>query len=212
MATITTRLTPLDHGRVMSLDDFRDAEAEEGYRYELAQGVVEVTKVPGTRHRQVVTNLYDCVSIWKQLHPGLILGYGGGAEFQIDVPAMTSGRNPDLAVVLRDGPGSKDKGPTPSLVAEVVSKRSVHRDYVVKRAEYLTCGFTEYWIVDFKLRLLTLLIRAGDAWVEQILTDDQVIPSAVLPGLTTRVNDLWLDLDFYDQDAEDEDEAVDPGT
>ena len=59
MATMTTRLGPLDHGRRLSLGEFRDAEFEEGFRYELARGVVEVTKVPGTRHNQVVS--------WSQL-------------------------------------------------------------------------------------------------------------------------------------------------
>ena len=58
MAIVTTRLSSLDHGRLMTLGEFADPEEEEGYRYELARGVVQVTKVPGTRHRQVVTNLY----------------------------------------------------------------------------------------------------------------------------------------------------------
>ena len=210
MAISTTRLSPLDQGRLMTLAEFAEAEEEEGHRYELARGVVEVTKVPGTRYRQVVTNLYDCVSNWRRDHPGVILGYGGGEDFRIWVPAMDSGRNPDLAVVLRDGPGSVEKNPVPSLVAEVVSAQSGHRDYVIKRAEYLVFGLAEYWIVDFQLRRLTLLIRDGAAWAEQTLSDDQVIPSAILPGLTTTVNNLWLDLDYYDQEVEDDNEEVDP--
>ena len=157
-----------------------------------------------------MTNLYDCVSNWRRLHPGVIPGYGGGEDFRIRVPEMASGRNPDLAVVLRDGPGSAAKNPVPSLVAEVVSARSVHRDYVIKREEYLVFGLAEYWIVDFKLRRLTLLVCDGAYWIEQTLTDDQVIPCAVLPGLTTTVNDLWLDLDYYDQDGDDEHEDIDP--
>ncbi len=204
MATTTTRLGPLDHGRMMTLQEFAEAEVEEGYRYELARGVIEVTKVPGTRHRQVITNLYDAVSIWKRRHPGLILGYGGGSEFRLWVPPLVSGRNPDLAVVLRDGPGSEHKDPLPSLVAEVVSARSGHRDYVAKREEYLAFGVLEYWIIDFLIRRFTLLARDGDSWREQILGGDQVIPSVVLPGLATTVNDLWLDLDYYDPDVEDE--------
>lgn len=63
MATITPRLGPLDHGRRLTLDEFHDAEFEEGYRYELARGAVEVTKVPGTRHNQVVSNLYRALVV-----------------------------------------------------------------------------------------------------------------------------------------------------
>ena len=46
MSTLATRIGPADHGRAMTLEEFRDAEEEEGYRYELARGVLEVTEVP----------------------------------------------------------------------------------------------------------------------------------------------------------------------
>ncbi len=54
MAAIATPLCigPADHGRTMTLEEFLDAEAEEGYRYELARGVLEVTQVPNDLHRQ----------------------------------------------------------------------------------------------------------------------------------------------------------------
>ncbi len=36
MATVTMlRIGPANHGRKMSLEEFLDADAEEGYRYEL---------------------------------------------------------------------------------------------------------------------------------------------------------------------------------
>ena len=43
----TTVAAPLrvglaDHGRTMTLEEFREAEEEDGYRYELARGVLEV--------------------------------------------------------------------------------------------------------------------------------------------------------------------------
>ena len=48
MATVTTplRIGPADHGRAMTLEEFLDADVEEGYRYELAQGVLE-SRSPG---------------------------------------------------------------------------------------------------------------------------------------------------------------------
>ena len=56
MATVTTplRIGPADHGRTMTLDEFEDAEFEEGYRYELARGVLEVSEVPGEPHALIV--------------------------------------------------------------------------------------------------------------------------------------------------------------
>ena len=56
MATVQTRIGPADQGRRMTLDEFRDAEEEPGYRYELARGVVEVTQVPNDPHGQIEDN------------------------------------------------------------------------------------------------------------------------------------------------------------
>jgi hypothetical protein len=43
MATIATplRIGPADHGRTMTLEEFMEADVEEGYRYELARGVLD---------------------------------------------------------------------------------------------------------------------------------------------------------------------------
>ena len=56
MATVTTplRIGPADHGRMMSLDEFEEADFEEGYRYELARGVLEVSEIPGELHAVIV--------------------------------------------------------------------------------------------------------------------------------------------------------------
>ena len=62
MATVTStmRIGPADHGRLMTLEEFQEAEEEEGYRYELARGVLEVTEVPNDPHGVVVWNLLRC--------------------------------------------------------------------------------------------------------------------------------------------------------
>ena len=58
MATVNAiRIGPADHGRRMSLEEFREAEEEEGYRYELARGVLEVTLVPNDPHGVTVWRL-----------------------------------------------------------------------------------------------------------------------------------------------------------
>ena len=66
MAAVATatplRIGPADQGRTMTLEEFREAEETDGYRYELAQGVLEVTEVPNDPHGVVVCNLYRAVS------------------------------------------------------------------------------------------------------------------------------------------------------
>jgi Uma2 family endonuclease len=79
----------------------------------------------------------------------------------------------------------------------VVSEgREAHeRDYVTKRAEYLAYGLREYWIVDLQLKVVTVLIRDGDARVEQVYRDDQQAVSLVLPGFAIRVPDLLTEVE-----------------
>ena len=38
MSTTRIQIGPADHGRRMTLDEFREADEEPGYRYELAGG------------------------------------------------------------------------------------------------------------------------------------------------------------------------------
>ena len=135
MATIAAprRIGLADRGRRMTLDEYLEAEVEEGYRYELAAGVLEVTQVPNDPHRQVVTNLYDAISLYRRTHPGVVLSYGGGSEFQLGLPGMITGRNPDLGIVLRGAPKDWRGRTGPALVAEVVSRDSIQRDYETRR-------------------------------------------------------------------------------
>ena len=206
MATVTstTRIGPADHGRSMTLEEFLEAEEEEGYRYELARGVLEVTHVPNDPHGLTVWILLSSIAVYSREHPGVIYRAGGGSEFRLWLPAMISGRNPDVAVALRATPKDWRGRRLPSLVFEVVSEGSdAHeRDYVTKRAEYLAYGLREYWIVDLQTRIVTVLIRDGDVWIEQIYRDDQQAVSLVLPGFAVRLPDLWPEVEDEQPNAE----------
>ena len=210
MATITTpvRIGPADDGRRMTLEEFLEAEVEEGYRYELARGVLEVTQGPNDPHLQVVANLYVAIGQYSRTHPGVVLRFGGGAEFQFVVPEMASGRNPDLGVVLRTASKDRRGRKVPALAGEVVSRRSLKRDYETKREEYLAYGLLEYWIVDPLKRQVSVLTLHGAAWDESVFRGDQVIGSHVLHGFATTVAELWIDV----EDEAEADEAANPGS
>jgi Uma2 family endonuclease len=198
MASIATppRIGPADHGRPMTLEEFREAEEEPGYRYELARGVLEVTEVPNDPHGLIVFNLYQLLALYYQAHPDVIFRYGGAGEFRLWLPGMISGRNPDVAVVLRGTPKDKRGRRPPALAIEVVSEGGETRDYETKRQEYLVYGLREYWIVDPLLRRVTVLYREGDIWAERVFQGDQTIESLVLPGFAGRVADLWVDAEL----------------
>jgi len=200
MATVATplRIGLADHGRAMTLEEFLEAEETEGYRYELARGLLEVSEVPNDPHGVVLRNLFRAVGRYGEGHPGIIHRYGGGNEFRFWLPRMVSGRNPDLGVVLRGAAKDWRGRRIPALAAEVVSQGSIERDYIIKREEYLAYGLLEYWIVDPLQRKVTVLARRGDAWDEAVFRDEQVIGSLVLPGFATTVAELWIDVQDED--------------
>src|SRR5437764_15144463 len=83
MATLRIQIGPADHGRRMTLDEFREAEGQPGYLYELARGVLEVIEIPKTPHRRIVSNLYSLVAHYKREHAGVIDYFGGGMEVRV---------------------------------------------------------------------------------------------------------------------------------
>ena len=192
MATVQVRLGPADHGRRMTLEEFREADSVAGYRYELARGVVEVVEVPNDPHGLIVSNAQGLLHWYKRSHPGVIWRIGGGGEFRLWVEAMDSGRNPDVALVLCGTPKDSRGRRPPSLVAEVVSKRGEVRDYQEKREEYWVFGVREYWIIDPAARQVLVLNRREDQWEERVFTEDEVIGSEMLPGFAGTVAELWV--------------------
>jgi Uma2 family endonuclease len=195
MATIRIQIGPADHGRRMTLDEFREAEEEEGSRYELARGVLEVNEIPKTPHRRIVSNLFKLAANYDREHPGLIDYFGGGTEVRAWVIGKDIARHPDFGVVFTGAPIDEVGDLQPGLVAEVVSPGSKKRDYQEKRQDYLVYGIREYWIVDPLVRQVTVLERQGEGadavWVERVLRDGDVIASGLLPGLAATVADLW---------------------
>ena len=167
MATVGLRLGLADHGRRMTLEEFREADAEEGYQYELCRGVLEVVEVSNDSHGLIVSNARGLLHDYRRNHPGAIWRIGGGGEFRLWIPEFVSGRDPDVALVLvgttKDHRGRR----APSLVAEVVSKRGEIGDYQEKREEFWIYGIREYWIIDPATRRVLVLNRQADQWIER---------------------------------------------
>ncbi len=210
MASVSLRIGPADQGRGMSLDEFHEAEAQDGYLYELARGVLEVTNVPSVPHWQIVDNLHEGFSAYRREQPGLIQLIGHGSDVRYVIPELESDRHPDLAIVFRGAPRDAHGNRQALLAVEVVSpgSRSRKRDLETKREEYLAVGVLEYWIVDPKIRQVTLLVRREDgaegaAWDEQIIPSEGVIVSGLLPGFAFRVAGLWVDADLNNDDPVD---------
>ena len=134
---------------------------------------------------------------------------GGAGEYRLWLPGMISGRNPDVAVTLRNTPKDPRGRRPPSLVMEVVSegREAYDRDYKTKRQEYLAFGIREYWIVDPQARVVTVLVRDGDVWVEHVFRDEQQAESSILPGLAIKVSELWVEAEEDGEEVTGEEQS-----
>ena len=189
----TLRIGPKDHGRRMTLDEFIETDFKEGWLYELARGVVEVTEIPGPWHGRIVDRFARMFIHYDEQHPGLIKYRAGSGECRMRLPGMVSDRHPDQAIYLDPEP----PGPRvwtkwiPHIVVEVVSPGGEDRDLIDKREEYLRVGVREYWILDAENRRMIVLSREGDTWEETIVPEIGTYQTVFLPGLEVRPAELF---------------------
>jgi Uma2 family endonuclease len=122
-----------------------DRLPDDGNRYEVLDGALLVTPLPGESHQWIASTLLVELESYGRRH-GVGRAYGPGA-----IPKGKSELQPDILVVpgrLR-APELGWKGlPRPMLVVEVLSDSTRGRDLVLKREAYQRWGIPEYWIVD----------------------------------------------------------------
>ncbi|MET8816241.1 Uma2 family endonuclease [Streptomyces sp. NPDC004549] len=121
---------------------FEELEPPEGVKVELLRGVIVMMASPDIVHNMIVTDVQDQIprQRWSRLQTQ-----------DIDISGEASEPVPDLVVLARDLlPDSGRLVPCRviSLVVEVVSKSSVHHDYVIKRSIYAAGEIPAYLIID----------------------------------------------------------------
>ncbi len=186
MSIAVTKIGPGDHGRHMSLAEFDLAEGQEGFRYELARGVVAVVDVPRPTHLAQVGAIQRQLRRYQDANPQRICEIAGGSDCKILLAHLDSERHPDVAVYQTPPPTDDDEVWSiwiPELVIEVVSPGSEQRDYVEKREEYLAFGVKEYWIVDAQRQEVLVLQRRGGQWNEKVLRPGEIYEPPLFPGL-----------------------------
>ncbi|NDJ19468.1 Uma2 family endonuclease [Myxacorys almedinensis] len=108
-------------------------------------------------------------------------------------PKDAQNRYPDLVVLREEHLALTQKRltikldmPPPQLVVEVVSPGTAasERDYGRKRAQYANIGISEYWIIDPKAQVVTVLALGQGVYVEVgMFRGDDAITSPTFPEL-----------------------------
>jgi Uma2 family endonuclease len=158
--------------------EFDAAEFEAGFRYELIHGVLVVSPAPLPQERGPNDELGHRLRSYRQNHP-----QGGSLDDTLpehDILMGDDRRRADR--VIWAGLGRQPRvDETPTIVVEFVSagKRSLVRDYEVKRREYLAIGVQEYWVFNRFTRTLTVFQASGK---KVVLDESQTLATPLLPG------------------------------
>lgn len=165
----------------MTPREFDHAEFEDGWRYELINGVLIVSPIPLENEVDPNEELGHWLRTYQESHPE-------GAALNATLPErlVRTGANRRRADrLIWAGLGRLPRrGEKPTIIAEFVSagKRDRIRDYVEKRAEYMKIGVKEYWIIDRFNRTLTVFSRHRGQAKKQVLKESQTYSSPLLPG------------------------------
>lgn len=183
----------LPDDRPLTVDDI-DRLPDDGNRYELVDGVLEVTSAPFGPHERAVHRLewlleYHCP-------PGFEIPGRQGIE--IELPELSRYRIPDLAVTRSGSFEEKSLTRPPLLVVEVASASTRRRDQLAKKKEYELFGIQSYWIIvpDFDAPAITAFELDDGAYAEVArVTDEEVFrtrrpfPFSVTPRQLTTASD-----------------------
>jgi Uma2 family endonuclease len=208
MATVAAKkkqpvvVGPASNGTLMTPREFDAADFEDGWRYELINGVLIVAPIPSDGEVEPNSELDCLLRNYRNAHPELhVLTHP-----ERYVKTRTNRRKADRQIWVGFTRKPKKNEP-PTIVIEFVSKRKRDRDrdYETNRDEYAKIGVKEYWIIDRFERSMTVFARVGGRMRKRVISENQNYTTDLLPGFELPLAHLFKLADFWESDS-DEDE------
>lgn len=165
---------------------------DDGRRYEILDGELEVSPAPAPRHQGVSRNLLFI------LH-GHVQERGLGSVYYAPIDVILAPDTivqPDLVFVAAGRESIVTEraieGP-PDLAVEILSPGSDRRDRVAKAGLYARYGIPHYWIVDPVARTLEVYEVEG-AEYRLVATHESAarVRTVVFPGLEIDLGRVWV--------------------
>ncbi len=187
---------PESNGLLMTPEEFDRGEFEEGWRYELVQGVLIVSPPPLEQERDPNDELGYLLRSYQETHPR-------GSALDATLPEHTvrtaANRRQADRVIWAGLSRRPRRGETPTIVVEFVSagRRNRERDYHQKRDEYLGVGVREYWIIDRFTATMTVITAAGGGFKQRVLSRRQTYKTPLLPGFALPLARLFTAADRW---------------
>ena len=180
---------------------------DDGRRYELVDGRLDVSPAPVFLHSRVESRLSIHLGVTAPVEFEVVTG--PGIDFNAD---RTHHRIPDL-VVIRAGDAENPYLTRPPLLAvEVVSPESVLRDHHTKRREYAVFGIDSYWVITpdpDEPSIIELRLKDGEytevaaAFGKDVLDTELPFPVRVVPQWLLSGGGDWREHIGGPKEAED---------
>lgn len=178
----------------LTVEDLRDTP-DDGQRYELVDGRLDVSPAPASLHTLVTGRLTAYLSYTAPI--GMLVMDGPGITLNTE---QTRHRIPDVAVIRNENFRMPYTTEPPLLAVEVVSPESVIRDHHTKRHEYAEFGIPSYWIITpdpeepsiAELRLEDdKYVKVASAFGKDVLDTDLPFPVRVVPHWLVSLHGDW---------------------
>jgi Uma2 family endonuclease len=147
------RLTPAWAGREVALVDFEHATGQEGWRYELIDGRIEVSPSPNMPHDAILAWINRLFIYYKDAHPEVVNYVSNHSRVFVLGRRAATCPEPDFAAYHNypyhlPARQRKWRDVSPFLVMETLSEKST-KDLVRNVELYLQVpSIREYWIFD----------------------------------------------------------------
>ena len=164
---------------------------EEGFYYELINGIIVKKSAPAPRHQNASGNLFVALSnfirkgqLGKVFHAPLDVFFDEFSVLEPDILFIAKDR---LSIVTENGIEG-----VPDLVIEILSPSSARYDRGEKMKIYRRTGVREYWIVDPRSQTLELYsLQDGEYDLNSFATETGEVESQVLAGFTVTVEEVF---------------------
>lgn len=190
-------------GSPMTPEEF-DAvtDCDREFDYQLINGVLVVTPPPDEGERFPNDLLGHLLRAYGQEHPqGRVLN--STAQEQT-IATGVNRRRVDRAIWAGFDKLPNPRRTLPTIAVEFVSRsrRDRHRDYEVKRDEYLAAGILEYWVIDRHHRCMTVFRQRIPAFEELVIVEGQTYSTPLLPGFELPLAKLLAEADAVADDSD----------
>jgi Uma2 family endonuclease len=166
---------------------------DDGFRYEVLDGVLYITPLPQIRHQTVVGNLAWRLSNFAKEHGLGEVFFRCGAR----LPGQPVPVQPDILFVSaarREIIGEEYVEGAPDLVVEVLSPSNWLYDRTEKFQAYLAAGVPEYWIVDYRIHTIEVFVREEGAYaLLGKFGPGETARSQVLAGFQVAVDEVFVE-------------------